>query len=136
MKDVNINKNSDYYVDKIYKQKTKESPSNLFLLTKLHHLFYDKEIRKMLEIPFTLNNLSKKLSNKRNRPDIQYFLKYLIKNKILLEKKNRAMPLEERKTYIVDLKALKNEIDGWEVLKNIVDVYLNDCGVDVILENE
>lgn len=130
-KELNIN-DKDRLLAFVEKQKSKESPFSFFALINLHHLFFDKQTKDLMKNPMTITQLSELICDKRVRPDMQYLLKYLIKEEIMTQ--NRINPLDDRKMYFVNSKLLRKEIDSWTITKKVVQVYLDDCGIGVDLE--
>lgn len=131
---IDVSENMLKTSEEICKRKDKENPITFFLLINIHHLFYDKNVRDYLKSPMTVSQIAGLIYKKTNRPDVYYLLKYLIDVGVMKLVKNKLSEIDDRKLYIIDKKLLKKEIDSWCITKKLVDTYLYDCGVGVILE--
>jgi len=124
------------------KQKHKESPLSFFLLLRLHSLFFDSASKEYIKKPLTKSEICRLISKNKlletkvikkiiMRADMQYFLKSLIKKGVLIEQEKNN--LNYRDLYILNKKLLRKEIDSWIISQKFIN-YLNECGVNVILE--
>jgi hypothetical protein len=120
------------FLELIEKQKEKELPLCYFLLINLHHLFYKNDTKNNMRNSMTISKISELIYERKNRPDVQYLLKYLVEKGVLVE--NKSNPFDDRKTYTINKNNLRKEIDSWRITKAVVDIYLSDCRVNVTLE--
>ena len=108
------------FTNSIEKQK-KEGGGKLFFswLLKLHELLYSKEYKQILKSPVIQSQVAKLVFGKDKRPDIRYFMQYLMAKKILA--KQKLSPISMSQEYLIIKQALEDEIEKWKIFNEVYD---------------